>query len=141
MRPFKTTISTTTALMLAGAVVVGLVLSGCGSSDKKTAPSAGTSSRSAAVDTGPASGGSSKEAPSPTSGEKSSAAAPESAPAGGAPQAAPQASAQSATDLVNGITGRLQQAVTSGGQPHPLTSQEVEALLRSELQKAGIPQP
>ncbi len=58
---------------------------------------------------------------------------------GGTGQAPAQASSSPVN--VNGILAQLEQAVTSGGQPRPLTREEVEAQLRSALQQVGINQP
>ncbi len=46
--------------------------------------------------------------------------------------------AQPGPEMLMSITSQLQQAVNNGGQPRALTAEEVEAMLRQQLQQLGI---
>lgn len=46
---------------------------------------------------------------------------------------------QPGPEMLMSITNQLQQAVNNGGQPRALTAEEVEAMLRQQLQQIGIP--
>lgn len=40
--------------------------------------------------------------------------------------------------MVDAVTSQLQQALTNGGQPKTMTPEEVEAMLRAQLQQLGV---
>jgi hypothetical protein len=59
---------------------------------------------------------------------------------GGAQAMPGSATAQDVVKDVLGLTQQLQQAANNGGQPRPLTKEEVDALLKAQLQKLGVKQ-
>ena len=123
------------AALLVGALVVGAVLMlGGGHPGEATGTAHVRSGQGQATD-GPAP--SRESAGTATDGSRTATAGGERA--GGTGEAPAQASPSPVN--VHGILGQLEQAVTSGGQPRPLTREEVAAQLRSELQKICINQP
>jgi hypothetical protein len=124
------------AALLVGAIAVGAVLMlGGGNAGKATGTANVRSGQGQATD-GPAP--SRESAGTATDGSRAATTGGERA--GGGTGEAPAQASQSPVN-VHGILGQLEQAVTSGGQPRPLTREEVAAQLRSELQKIGINQP
>lgn len=77
-------------------------------------------------------------AASPATTKPAASAAPP-APSGSAPAApAPNASAQEVVNSVTALTEQLRQAANNGGQPRPLTQEEVNAALQEQLARLGI---
>ena len=135
MTSIKAAIAVTTAVLVAAAIAVFVVAGGNGTPDSVRTTGSG-SDRAA-----PSSTGAAPESGSGTPSAEVAAPGSEGPTPAGDGSAAPQTSAQRAADLVQAISGQLQQAVTSGGKPRALSPPEVEALLRSELQRLGINQP
>lgn len=139
MRSIKARVAAASALVLAGAVAVTLVVTlGGGNAKKATGTANVRSGQGAAVDGQPPSERSGSSTAS--AGESPAATTGGARAAGGTGEAPAQASTPAPANI-QGILGQLEQAVTSGGQPRPLTREEVEAQLRAELQKVGINQP
>jgi hypothetical protein len=126
------------AALLVGAVAVVAVLKlGGANAGEATGTANVRSGQGAGVDGRATSGG----AGAGTGAPGSQTATPYGARAGAADEPAPaQPSAPTPANL-HGVLGPLEQAVSSGGHPRPLTREEVETLLRSELRKVGINQP
>lgn len=103
-------------------------------------PSSTGAGQASTASTSPAAATPAAPAASPTTTTKPAAAtAAPAAPSASAPAApTPNASAQEVVNSVTALTEQLRQAANNGGQPRPLTQEEVNAALQEQLAKLGI---
>ena len=145
---FTKPVGIVTGAVLAIAVTAAVVITQGGNEPAPKRPAAsvaespsntGTDQASTASTT-PAVAAPAAPAASPATTTKPAAAtAAPAAPSASAPTApAPNASAQEVVNSVTALTEQLRQAANSGGQPRPLTQEEVNAALQDQLAKLGI---
>lgn len=103
-------------------------------------PSNTGTDQASTASTSPAAAAPAAPAASPATTTKPAAAtAVPASPSVSAPAApAPNASAQEVVNSVTALTEQLRQTANNGGQPRPLTQEEVNAALQEQLAKLGI---